>query len=87
MCSVCRKIHLHQPPKERINSHTWKFHITVLFNIQENGWIIFLVQLLPKIFSFANVISSQKNHGNTLIHKVCNTRLFTADGTGIKLFV
>ena len=26
------------PHKRHINSHTGKFHITVLFNIQKHGW-------------------------------------------------
>ena len=50
-----------------------KFHITVLFNIQEQGWMNFLVQLLSKIFSFANVISRQKN----IIGIPCYTKLAT----------
>ena len=48
----------------------------------------FLVQLLPKIFSFANVISRQKiSWENSLLHKVGNTQFFSASRTGIKLFM
>ena len=58
-CAQCVEKFINQQ-KRHINSHTGKFHSIVLFIIQERGWIIFLVQLLPKIFSFASVISRQK---------------------------
>ena len=56
-------------PKRHINMNNAKFYIIVLFNIQE---------LLQEIFSFGNVIGRQKHHGNTLLHKDCNTQLFAA---------
>ena len=60
-CALCVEKFISINHQNRCHiSHTGKLHITVLFNIQEDGWIIFLVELLAKIFSFANVISRQK---------------------------
>ena len=60
-------IHLHQPPKEAYNVNIGKFHIAVLFNIQEQ---------LQEIFSFGNVIGRQKTSWEysgtqSFQHKIC----------------
>ena len=89
LCSVWHLIHIQPLHDERQEAWHCVINDSSPWTINSDTWRVILGEIYisvlpvtrkssPGITYRDNVISKQKNHGNTLLNKICNTKMFAA---------